>query len=102
MSLGGVCIDMMSRCDNINDCADKSDEADCSRVRENQNWKVFYLIITLGQHWAHIPEVHCTTTHTFSWEGSHQYQPFPQKDNGYQVKLIIKKALSATLSNSFI
>ena len=37
LSLGGVCIDMMSRCDNINDCADKSDEADCSRVREYQN-----------------------------------------------------------------
>ena len=35
LSLGGVCIDMLSRCDNINDCADKSDEADCSRVREN-------------------------------------------------------------------
>ena len=34
LSLGGVCIDMMSRCDNINDCADKSDEADCSRVRK--------------------------------------------------------------------
>ena len=29
---GGVCIDMASRCDNINDCDDKSDEADCSRV----------------------------------------------------------------------
>ena len=37
LSLGGVCIDMMSRCDNINDCVDKSDEADCSRVREHQN-----------------------------------------------------------------
>ena len=36
---GGVCIDMMSRCDNINDCADKSDEADCSRVKKTS--KVF-------------------------------------------------------------
>ena len=39
LSPGGVCIDMMSRCDNINDCADKSDEADCSRVRKTS--KVF-------------------------------------------------------------
>ena len=38
---GGVCIDMASRCDNINDCDDKSDEADCSRVNIFSTYQKF-------------------------------------------------------------
>ena len=37
----GVCIDINGRCDNINDCADKSDEADCSRVTFEKNYQKF-------------------------------------------------------------
>ena len=32
---------MNSRCDNINDCVDKSDEADCSRVAIEKNYQKF-------------------------------------------------------------
>ena len=39
--VGGVCIDMSSRCDNINDCKDKSDEADCSRVSIDKTYQKF-------------------------------------------------------------
>ena len=38
---GGVCISMTARCDNINDCADKSDEADCSRVAMDPTYQRF-------------------------------------------------------------
>ena len=32
---------MTARCDNINDCADKSDEADCSRVAADPTYQRF-------------------------------------------------------------
>ena len=32
---------MNARCDNINDCSDKSDEADCSRVAIEDNYQKF-------------------------------------------------------------
>ena len=38
---GGVCISLMSRCDNINDCDDRSDEADCSRVSPDPTYQRF-------------------------------------------------------------
>ena len=38
---GGVCIDLMARCDNINDCEDRSDEADCSRVSLEPTYQKF-------------------------------------------------------------
>ena len=38
---GGVCIDIERRCDNINDCPDKSDEAGCSRVAMKNNYQKF-------------------------------------------------------------
>ena len=37
MCSSGVCIPMESRCDNINDCADKTDEANCNRVNISDN-----------------------------------------------------------------
>ena len=30
-----------SRCDNINDCSDRSDEADCSRLSEDATYQKF-------------------------------------------------------------
>ena len=41
LSPGGVCISMDSRCDNINDCDDRSDEADCSRVYIDPTYQKF-------------------------------------------------------------
>ena len=38
---GGVCIDLMARCDNINDCEDRSDEAGCSRVSIDPTYQKF-------------------------------------------------------------
>ena len=37
----GVCIDVDSRCDNINDCDDRSDEADCSRLSTDPTYQKF-------------------------------------------------------------
>ena len=37
----GICIDINSRCDNINDCDDRSDEADCSRLSEDATYQKF-------------------------------------------------------------
>ena len=37
----GVCIDILSRCDNINDCRDKSDEANCARVKMDPTYQRF-------------------------------------------------------------
>ena len=37
----GVCIDMIKRCDNINHCKDKSDEADCGRVKMSTTYQKF-------------------------------------------------------------
>ena len=37
----GVCIDILARCDNINDCKDKSDEANCARVKINPTYQKF-------------------------------------------------------------
>ena len=36
-----ICIDIKSRCDNINDCDDRSDEADCSRLKEDETYQKF-------------------------------------------------------------
>ena len=38
---GGVCIKMEQRCDNINDCRDRSDEADCTRVSRDSTYQKF-------------------------------------------------------------
>ena len=37
----GVCIDILARCDNVNDCKDKSDEANCERVKMNPTYQKF-------------------------------------------------------------
>ena len=37
----GVCIDINKRCDNINDCKDKSDEGNCKRVRMKGTYQKF-------------------------------------------------------------
>ena len=37
----GVCIDILARCDNTNDCRDKSDEADCARVKMVPSYQKF-------------------------------------------------------------
>ena len=37
----GVCIDILARCDNINDCRDKSDEANCARVKMEPTYQKF-------------------------------------------------------------
>ena len=37
----GVCIDILARCDNINTCRDKSDEADCARVKIDPTYQKF-------------------------------------------------------------
>ena len=37
----GVCIDILARCDNINDCRDKSDEANCARVKMETTYQKF-------------------------------------------------------------
>ena len=37
----GVCIDMSGRCDNLNHCRDKSDEADCARVKMEETYQKF-------------------------------------------------------------
>ena len=37
----GVCIDILARCDNINDCRDKSDEANCDRVKMDPTYQKF-------------------------------------------------------------
>ena len=37
----GACIDINSRCDNVNDCEDRSDEADCSRLSEDKTYQKF-------------------------------------------------------------
>ena len=37
----GFCIDILARCDNVNDCRDKSDEANCERVRIEQTYQKF-------------------------------------------------------------
>ena len=37
----GACIDIDSRCDNINDCVDRSDEAECSRLKEDPTYQKF-------------------------------------------------------------
>ena len=47
----GVCIDIMSRCDNINDCRDKSDEANCERVKMDPKYQKF---IVPPPHEAHL------------------------------------------------
>ena len=49
----GVCIDILSRCDNINDCRDKSDEANCARVKMNPTYQKFI-----------VPPPHETNTET--------------------------------------
>ena len=41
MCSDGVCIDILTRCDNINHCKDKSDEADCARVKLSQTYQKF-------------------------------------------------------------
>lgn len=46
---GGVCIDMASRCDNINDCSDRSDEADCSRVSIDPTYQKFIVPPPVGK-----------------------------------------------------
>ena len=40
-SSDGVCIDILARCDNINDCRDKSDEANCARVKIDPTYQKF-------------------------------------------------------------
>ena len=37
----GVCIDILARCDNINDCRDKSDEANCARIKMDPTYQKF-------------------------------------------------------------
>ena len=37
----GACIDIDSRCDNINDCVDRSDEAECSRIKKDPTYQKF-------------------------------------------------------------
>lgn len=37
----GACIDINSRCDNVNDCKDRSDEADCSRKNVDPTYQQF-------------------------------------------------------------
>ena len=37
----GVCIDINKRCDNSNDCKDKSDEGNCARVKKKATYQRF-------------------------------------------------------------
>ena len=37
----GACIDIDARCDNINDCDDRSDEADCTRLTDDETYQKF-------------------------------------------------------------
>ena len=45
----GVCIDIASRCDNINDCYDKSDETNCKRVKTDKTYQKFIVPPPVGE-----------------------------------------------------
>ena len=44
----GVCIDIEARCNNINDCYDKSDEANCRKVKIGKTYQKFIVPPPIG------------------------------------------------------
>ena len=45
----GICIAIDKRCNNINDCLDKSDEAYCAKVHYDKTYQKFIVPPPLGE-----------------------------------------------------